>query len=614
MQRGGLTKNNKANFLNLTTLGKKLTMTPSRIFDILSIQVESHPLEKCLSDKRNGCWESISTQKFFESVNYVSAALIEMGVKPHDKIALISTTNRSEWSILDMSILQVGAISVPLYPNISSNDYKYILNHSESILCFVSDRQIYDKVFSVKSEINEVSEIYSFDKIEGCKNWIELLEKGKKTFNKAKLDKVKSNVESDSIATIIYTSGTTGVPKGVMLSHGNIVSNVISATKKFPFENRNQTALSFLPICHIFERTFIYGYLHNSISVYFAESLESISDNLKEVKPNFMTAVPRLLEKVYDKIYAKGNDLIGLKKILFYWSVKIGLKYDPNQKNNIVYNIKHWIAYKLILSKWKMALGGNLEIICSGSAPLQSRLARVFSAAGLTIAEAYGLTETSPAISVNDLRNGGLKIGTVGKIIDGVEVVIADDGEILCKGPNVMKGYYKDPEQTSAVMEGDYFKTGDIGTLDDEGFLKITDRKKQMFKTSGGKYIAPQVIENQLKQSNLIEQIMVVGEGKNMPSALVQPSFEQSKIWLKAQGFNFGDDLESLCKNKALLEKIIEEIRLHDHKFGKWERVKTIRLTPEIWSVEAGHLTPTMKVKRNIVLDKFQYLVDEIYS
>ena len=614
MQRGGLTKNNKANFLNLTTLGKKLTMTPSRIFDILSIQVESHPLEKCLSDKRNGCWESISTQKFFESVNYVSAALIEMGVKPHDKIALISTTNRSEWSILDMSILQVGAISVPLYPNISSNDYKYILNHSESILCFVSDREIYDKVFSVKSEINEVSEIYSFDKIEGCKNWIELLEKGKKTFNKAKLDKVKSNVESDSIATIIYTSGTTGVPKGVMLSHGNIVSNVISATKRFPFENRNQTALSFLPICHIFERTFIYGYLHNSISVYFAESLESISDNLREVKPNFMTAVPRLLEKVYDKIYAKGNDLIGLKKILFYWSVKIGLKYDPNQKNNIVYNIKHWIAYKLILSKWKMALGGNLEIICSGSAPLQSRLARVFSAAGMTIAEAYGLTETSPAISVNDLRNGGLKIGTVGKIIDGVEVVIADDGEILCKGPNVMKGYYKDPEQTSAVMEGDYFKTGDIGTLDDEGFLKITDRKKQMFKTSGGKYIAPQVIENQLKQSNLIEQIMVVGEGKNMPSALVQPSFEQSKIWLKEQGFNLGDDLESMCKNKVLIEKIIEEIRFHDHKFGKWERVKTIRLTPEIWSVEAGHLTPTMKVKRKIVLDKFQYLVDEIYS
>ena len=489
-------------------------MTPSRIFDILSFQVEIHPLEKCLSDKRNGNWESISTLKYFESVNHVSAALIEMGVKPQDKIALISTTNRSEWSILDMAILQLGAISVPLYPNISSNDYKYILNHSESILCFVSDQQIYDKVFSVKSQVKELREIYSFDIIEGCKNWMELLESGKKAWNEEKLEEVKSNVESDSIATIIYTSGTTGVPKGVMLSHGNIVSNVISASKRFPFEDRNQTALSFLPICHIFERTFIYGYLHNSISVYFAESLDTISENLNEVKPNFMTAVPRLLEKVYDKIYAKGNDLTGLKKTLFYWAVEVGLKYDPNHKSNIVYNIKHWIANKLILSKWKMALGGNLEIICSGSAPLQSRLARVFSAAGMTIAEAYGLTETSPAISVNDLRNGGLKIGTVGKIIEGVEVVIAADGEILCKGPNVMKGYYKDPEQTSAVMEGDYFKTGDIGTLDEDGFLRITDRKKQMFKTSGGKYIAPQVIENQLKQSLLIEQIMVVGEGK----------------------------------------------------------------------------------------------------
>ena len=588
-------------------------MTPSRIFDILSFQVKSCPMDSCLNDKRNGKWKALSTQKYFESVNHVSAALIEMGVKPQDKIALISTTNRSEWSIMDMAILQLGAITVPLYPNISSNDYKYILNHSESIFCFVSDQQIYDKVFSVKSEVKELREIFSFDKIEGCKNWSELIEVGKKAWNKEKLEEVKSNIESDFIATIIYTSGTTGVPKGVMLSHGNIVSNVISATKRFPFEDRNQTALSFLPICHIFERTFIYGYLYNNISVYFAESLDTISENLNEVKPNFMTAVPRLLEKVYDKIYAKGNDLTGLKKTLFYWAVEVGLKYDPNHKSNIVYNIKHWIANKLILSKWKMALGGNLEIICSGSAPLQSRLARVFSAAGMTIAEAYGLTETSPAISVNDLRNGGLKIGTVGKIIEGVEVVIAADGEILCKGPNVMKGYYKDPEQTSAMMEGEYFKTGDIGTLDGDGFLRITDRKKQMFKTSGGKYIAPQVIENQLKQSLLIEQIMVVGEGKNMASALIQPSFEQAKIWLEEQGVGCEDDPESLCKNQVLFEKINDEIRLHDHKFGKWEQVKTIRLTPEIWSVEAGHLTPTMKVKRKVVMEKYQDLIDDIY-
>ena len=588
-------------------------MIPSRIFDILSLQAENRPNDKCLNDKKNGEWKSISTQKYFESVNFISAALIEMGVKPQDKIALISTTNRSEWSIMDMAILQLGAITVPLYPNISSKDYEYILNHSESIFCFVSDHQIYDKVFSVKSQVKNLREIYAFEQIEGCKSWSELIEVGKEAWNEEKLDEVKSKVESEAIATIIYTSGTTGVPKGVMLSHGNIVSNVISATKKFPFEDRNQTALSFLPLCHIFERTFIYGYLYNNISVYFAESLDTISENLKEVKPNFMTAVPRLLEKVYDKIYAKGNDLKGIKKSLFFWAVELGLKYDPNHKSDLIYNIKHWIANKLILSKWKTALGGNLEIICSGSAPLQARLARVFAAAGMTIAEAYGLTETSPAISVNDLRNGGLKIGTVGKIIEGVEVVIAADGEILCKGPNIMKGYFKDPEQTNQVMEGEYFKTGDIGTLDEEGFLKITDRKKQMFKTSGGKYIAPQVIESQLKQSLFIEQIMVIGEGKNMASALIQPSFEQAKLWLEEQGVSCKDDPESICKNEILSEKINDEIRLHDEKFGKWERVKAIRLTPEVWSVEEGHLTPTMKVKRKVIMEKYQNLIDNIY-
>lgn len=588
-------------------------MMPSRIFDILSVQAKNRPNDKCLNDKINGEWKSISTQKYFESVNFISVALIEMGVKPQDKIALISTTNRSEWSIMDMAILQLGAITVPLYPNISSKDYEYILNHSESIFCFVSDHQIYDKVFSVKSQVKNLREIYAFDRIEGCKNWSELIEVGKEASNEKKLDEVKSKVESEAIATIIYTSGTTGVPKGVMLSHGNIVSNVISATKKFPFEDRNQTALSFLPLCHIFERTFIYGYLYNNISVYFAESLDTISENLKEVKPNFMTAVPRLLEKVYDKIYAKGNDLKGIKKSVFFWAVELGLKYDPNHKSDLIYNIKHWIANKLILSKWKTALGGNLEIICSGSAPLQARLARVFAAAGMTIAEAYGLTETSPAISVNDLRNGGLKIGTVGKIIEGVEVVIAADGEILCKGPNIMKGYFKDPEQTNQVMEGEYFKTGDIGTLDEEGFLKITDRKKQMFKTSGGKYIAPQVIESQLKQSLFIEQIMVIGEGKNMVSALIQPSFEQAKLWLEEQGVSCKDDPESICKNEILSEKINDEIRLHDEKFGKWERVKVIRLTPEVWSVEEGHLTPTMKVKRKVIMEKYQNLIDNIY-
>lgn len=588
-------------------------MEPTRIFDILHLQAENFPIDNCLNDKRGGKWKALSTLEYLESVNSVSYALIKMGVKPQDKIALISTNNRSEWSIMDMAILQVGAVTVPIYPNISAKDYQYILNHSESSYCFVSDEALFEKVNSIRDTTQGMKEIYCFDKIKACKNWTELLELGNAHRDEKKLSEIMSMVDPESLATIIYTSGTTGTPKGVMLSHRNIVSNVISATRKFPFDEKNQTALSFLPLCHIFERTFIYGYLHNNIGVYYAESLETISENLKEVRPYFMTAVPRLLEKVYDKIYAKGNELNGIKKILFFWAVKIALQFEPYNQMGVFYNFKLAIAKKLILSKWKAALGGNLRIICSGSAPLQPRLAKVFTAAGMTIAEAYGLTETSPAISVNDMRNKGLKIGTVGKIIDGVEVKIAQDGEIWCKGPNVMKGYYKSPELTAEVMEGDFFKTGDIGEIDGDGFLKITDRKKQMFKTSGGKYIAPQVIESELKQSLFIEQIVVVGEGKNMAAAIVQPHFEESKNWLHEQSIVFDDNYEALSKNEKLIEHITAEIRLHDHKFGKWEQVKVVRLTPEVWSVEEGHLTPTMKVKRNEILRKYEKLIQEIY-
>lgn len=589
-------------------------MKPSRIFDILKIQLENTPIENCLNDKKAGVWKSVSTGQFFESAQLVGAALIEMGVKPQDKIAIISTNNRSEWSIMDMAILQVGAVSVPLYPNISAKDYEYILNHSESQYCFVSDQALYEKVFSVKNEAKGLKGIFSFDEIEGCKNWSELLELGKKIENKDLLNDIQSKVQPNDLATIIYTSGTTGIPKGVMLSHDNIVSNVISATQMFPFDGSgDQTALSFLPLCHIFERTFIYGYLYNNIKIYYAESLDTISDNLKEVRPNFMTAVPRLLEKVYDKIYSKGNDLKGLKKSLFYWAIALAHRFEPNGGQPLSFRIKHFFAKKLVLSKFKEALGGNLEIICSGSAALQPRLVRIFGAAGMTIAEAYGLTETSPAISVNDLRNGGLKVGTVGKIIKGVEVKIAEDGEICCKGPNVMQGYYKDPEQTQQVMEDGFFKTGDIGEIDDEGFLKITDRKKQMFKTSGGKYIAPQVIEGQLKQSLLIEQIMVVGEGKNFASALIQPNFEQSKLWLDGQGVDCDDNPIAIASCAPLMAQIEKEIMAHDDKFGKWEQVKVIRLTPEIWSIEDGLLTPTMKVKRKAVEKKYQHLIEEMY-
>jgi long-chain acyl-CoA synthetase len=589
-------------------------MKPKRIFDILVNQVEQNPIEKCLSMKKNGIWEATSTQEFLNKANQITSAFIELGVKTQDKIALITSANRTEWSIFDMGILQFGGVTVPLYPTISSADYEYILNHSESAYCVVSDEEIYNKVFSIKNKVKGLKDIYSFERIDGCKNWSELLSLGKKKLNKKKLEKVKSNVSPEDLATIIYTSGTTGIPKGVMLNHHNIVSNVLSSSIKIPLNIDNSCTLSFLPVCHIFERTFLYLYIHNSLEVYFAESLESIPENLKEIKPHFITAVPRLLEKIYDKFYEKGNSLKGYKKIIFKWAIKIAEQYDPDSKNGNWYKLKLNLVQKLVLNKWKDALGGDIKLIASGSAPLQTRLIRLFTAAKMPIVEGYGLTETSPVLTFNDIRNNELKIGTVGKPIQGVEIKIAEDGEILCKGPNIMKGYFKDPELTENAMSGEFFHTGDIGIIDDDGFLKITDRKKQIFKTSGGKYIAPQVIENQLKQSILIDQVMVVGEGQKMPAALIQPNFYQARLWFKKNAITFENSMTGICENKSLIEEITREIKTHDKNFGSWESVKAIRLTPEIWSIEEGHLTPTMKVKRKVVINKYQSLIKEIYE
>jgi long-chain acyl-CoA synthetase len=397
-----------------------------------------------------------------------------------------------------------------------------------------------------------------------------------------------------------------------MLSHKNVVSNVISSSKRLPLSIGNASALSFLPICHIFERVILYIYMYNSVSVYFAESIETIADNLREVKPEVMTAVPRLLEKVYDKIYAKGEELSGIKQKLFYWAVNIGLKYEPYGQNGAWYEFKLKIANKLILSKWKDALGGNLLQICSGSAPLQPRLQRVFTAAGMTLVEGYGLTETSPVISVGDMRSNNFKIGTVGKIIDGVEVKIADDGEILCKGPNVMMGYYKEEKMTDGVMTDDYFHTGDIGEIDGDGFLKITDRKKEMFKTSGGKYIAPQVLENQMKQSIFIEQIMVVGSGRRMPTAIIQPNVEFVLKWLNEEGISC-NSLNDAVKEPRLIEAFQNEIDIHNQHFGSWEQIKKFKLTPNEWTIEDGHLTPTMKLKRKVIAEKNSDLIESMY-
>ncbi|MGB1971461.1 MAG: AMP-dependent synthetase/ligase [Flavobacteriaceae bacterium] len=586
-------------------------MKPTRLFDFLAQQLE-RPLEKCLNTKYNGTWTPTSTQSFYDSVQQASRKLMQMGVKHGDKIALISTQNRTEWCIMDQAILQLGGTTVPIYPTISAAEYEYVLNHSESRLCFISDNDIFEKLNSIQANTS-LEGVYSFEPVKGCDSWTILFDEDDPALQ-AKVEAAKNAVQPTDLATIIYTSGTTGRPKGVMLSHNNIVSNVLITSKRLPLDEKKNVALSFLPVCHIFERVILYIYYHKGVEIHFAESLEKISENLNEVRPYFMTAVPRLLEKVYDKIYSRGADLDGVKQKLFYWAVDLGLKYEPYGQNGWIYGLKLAIARKLIFSKWKAALGGNLELICSGSAALQPRLARVFSAAGMTIAEGYGLTETSPVISVGEEANRGLKFGTVGRPIEEVEVKIAKDGEILCKGPNVMQGYYKDPEKTAEVIKNGYFHTGDIGIIDEDGQLKITDRKKQLFKTSGGKYIAPQLLENQMKQSLFIEQIMVIGEGQKMPAALIQPAFEYIATWAKENTIDLGDSLEDICQNERLIEAIQADITTSNQNFGKWEQIKKFELIPEVWSIDAGHLTPTMKVKRKVVQEKYQALCDKIYA
>ena len=584
---------------------------PKRLFDFLEYQL-NNPLDKSINTKYDGKWVSLSTHDFFEKIQIVSRKLIEIGIKKGDKIALISTQNRTEWCIVDNSILQIGGVTVPIYPTISEKEFQYVLNHSESKICFVSDKDVFDKIHKIKDK-TKLKKIYSFDEFQNCSNWNLLFENDNKSLQ-GKVNVKKKEVIPDDLATIIYTSGTTGVPKGVMLTHRNIVSNILSASKRLPpMENKNK-ALSFLPLCHIFERIIIYMYYYSRVEIYFAESLETISENLNEIKPFYMTAVPRLIEKIFDKIEGKAEEFKGVKKSLYKWSISIADRFDIEKQNRIFYNIKLMIARFLVFSKWKNALGGKLELICSGSAPLQPRLAKIFTAAGIKIMEGYGLTESSPVISISEPIKGGTKFGYVGKIIEGIEVKIAKDGEILCKGPNVMKGYYKNSKLTSETIKNDFLHTGDIGKIDKDGFLKITDRKKQLFKTSGGKYIAPQVIENKMKRSPFIEQIMVIGEGEKMPSALIQPDFEYIKKWLQKNKFNFLDDFKNICKKEELLIKITHEIDKINEEFGDWERIKKFELTPQIWSIENGLLTPTMKLKRKSILKKFIHLKEKIYS
>ncbi|GJQ06106.1 AMP-dependent synthetase [Capnocytophaga cynodegmi] len=585
----------------------------TRLFDIPYHQLKNSPSEAAFVTKYNGKWEKTSTQEYIDKFNKISRGLLRLGIEKNDKIAVISSNNRTEWHVLDMGILQIGAQNVPVYPTISLEDYEYIFNHAECKYCFVSDKELLDKITSIQDKLPNLKGVYTFDDVPYAHSWKEILDLGEDGSNQEEVEKLKISIQPNDLATIIYTSGTTARPKGVMLSHNNIISNVIDCQDRLPVAQGSR-CLSFLPVCHIFERMLTYFYQYNFMRIYFAESIDKMGENIKEVKPHLMTVVPRVVEKVYDKIYAKGAELKGISKRLFFWALELGLKYEPYGANGWWYNFQLGIARKLIFKKWKEALGGELEMMVSGSAALQPRLARVFSASGLNIMEGYGLTETSPVIAVNRKSGKYWKIGTVGRPINNIEVKIAEDGEILCKGANVMLGYYKDPELTKDSITEGFFHTGDIGELDSDGFLKITDRKKEIFKTSGGKYIAPQTIENLLKQSRFIEQAMVVGEGEKMPAAIIQLNFSFVKEWAKRRNINLGESNEEVIKNPELFKRIEKEVEKVNNNLGKWEKIKLFAFTPDEWSIDTGELTPTLKLKRRNIKEKYIHIYNSFYN
>lgn len=593
-----------------------MSLEISRLFDFPYFSQKKYNLKNALVTKYGNNWVSTSSEEYINKANTISRALLRLGVKANDKIAVISSTNRTEWNIVDIGILQTGAQNVPIYPTISKEDYEYVLNHSGSIYCFVSDISIVEKINKIKGN-TKLKEVYTFDEISDEKNWKELLELGKDTSNQNEVESRKDAVKSEDLATLIYTSGTTGRPKGVMLSHGNIVSNVITSEENVPLTKGDDKALSFLPVCHIFERMILYLYQYCGVEIYFAEGVEKLVENAQEIKPQVLTAVPRLYEKIYDSIVLKGQELTGIKKKLFFWAVDLGLKYEPYGANGWWYEKKLGLARKLIFSKWQLALGGELKLMVSGASALQQRLTRVFAAAGMPIMEGYGLTETSPVTSVSFMeQNGvrGFRVGTVGKILKHVEVKIADNGEILVKGPNVMQGYYKDPKKTAEVIKDGYFHTGDKGEIDADGFLKITGRTKEMFKTSGGKYIVPPLLEGDLKQSLFIEQVMVVGENEKMPAALIQPNFVFIRDWIERKGHSIGSSCEEISSSQIIIDRIQSEVDQCNKNFGKWEQIKKFELTPNEWTIDGGHLTPTMKMKREVIKEIYKDLYEKIYE
>lgn len=589
----------------------------TRLFDIVEFQLATYPQEICIASNHNDAWVTYSTQQLIDESNQLARSFISMGVQPGDKIGVITDANRVEWSVLDLAILKVGAVNVPMYPTISQNEFTYIFNDASVKYTFVSNQDLFQKIVAIQNEVPSLLDIYTFDEVAGAKHWKELLLKANQV-DQEQVEQRKQAISPKDLATLIYTSGTTGTPKGVMLSHENICENTRATVKDLPIYP-GQTVISCLPICHVFERMVIYSYMSKGVNVYFcpiydADGNSVLGDYIREVKPEVFTTVPRILEKVFDKIVNKGLDLKGIKKAMFFWALNLGFAYDWRKSGGFFYNLQLKLANKLIFSKWREALGGRVTSIVSGSAPLQERLTRVFSAAQIDIREGYGLTETSPVLTYNRFDSTNAMIGTVGIPLENVEIKIAEDGEILAKGPNIMMGYYNQPEKTAEVFTADgWFKTGDIGELVEGKFLKITDRKKQLMKTSGGKYVAPTPIEEKCKESLLIEQMMVVAEGKKFVSALIVPTFSNLADWAKLQGVT-GLSNEELIQNKVIIQKIQEIIQEMNENFSHVEQIKQFKLLPKEFTIEAGELTPTMKLKRKNILENYQNEIKSIYN
>ncbi|HEY9178929.1 MAG TPA: long-chain fatty acid--CoA ligase [Flavipsychrobacter sp.] len=587
-----------------------------RIFDIVARRVKEEPSSVLFAGKEGGAWRTYTTAEVWDMARHLCGGLQSLGIagdisepEQQEKIAIVSP-NRPEWLMTDMGVQMSGAVLTPLYPTISTGEMEYILKEAEVHVLFVADEQLYKRFKAAFDNVPTLKHIYSFDQIPGVHHWTELI------YKKLAPDQdIINKITEDTLATIIYTSGTTGNPKGVMLSHKNIVSNVYDSMPAFSFAERGAKTLSFLPLNHIFERTVSYIYIDAGLSIYYAESMETIGDNLREVQPLVFTTVPRLLEKVYEKILGKGQELTGIKKALFFWALKLGFQYDNVNKGSLWYRIQLAIANALIFKKWREALGGNVKAIVTGSAPCQPRLIRVFTAAKIVIMEGYGLTETSPVVSVNRFESEDRRIGSIGTLIDNVEVKVAEDGEIWCRGNNIMMGYYKHPELTAEVMTPDgWLKTGDIGEWVEGRFLKITDRKKEIFKTSGGKYVAPQVIENKLKESQYIEQLIVMGAGQKFVSALIVPGYMNLRNWLKNTGLSAPESNEELIAMPEVINKIQKEIDRYNPLFSHTEQIKRFVLLPHEWTIDTGELTPSLKIKRKIIERKYEEQVRMIYG